>query len=63
MNLERLKELAGLEKEEIQIDVPENASYQDFAKAVAEILKDGYGKHNYKLFLQALVAELKDELR
>lgn len=63
MNLDRLKELAGLEKEEIQIDVPDNASYQAFAKAVAKVLKEGYGKHNYKPFIQALVAELKDESR
>lgn len=61
MNLERLKELAGLEEKEIHIDVPDNVSYQDFAKAVAEILKEGYGKHNYKPFIQALVAELQNE--
>ena len=46
--------------EGITISVPENTSYMDLAKAVADELKDGYGKHLYKDFLKALVAALKE---
>lgn len=34
-------------------------SYSDFAKGVARVLKDEYGKHNFKPFLEALKKELK----
>lgn len=62
-DVQRIKELAGLSNEEsgqISINIPDNTSYSDFAKAVAKELKEGYGKHNFKPFLQALIAELKD---
>ncbi len=63
-DLNRIKELAGLEETNgIQIQIPDNASYTEFAKAVAKELKEGYGSHNYKPFIQALIAELKDESR
>lgn len=63
-DLQRIKELAGLnneESEQILIQIPDNASYTAFAKAVAKELKEGYGKHNFKPFLQALIAELKED--
>ena len=53
--------MGGINEEEpkgVVINVPENTSYVDLAKAVASELKDGYGKHLYKDFLKALVAEL-----
>lgn len=42
----------------ITMSIPENTDYRDFARAVASELKSSYGTHNYKPFLQALVAEL-----
>lgn len=43
----------------ITIDIPENADYRELAKAVAKVLIEDYGQHNYKPFLQALIAKLK----
>jgi len=45
----------------VTIELGENIGYDEFAKEVAFILKDQYGPHNYKPFLQVLVAELKKE--
>tara|TARA_R110000787_G_scaffold275061_1_gene383457 strand:+ start:511 stop:1059 length:549 start_codon:yes stop_codon:yes gene_type:complete len=38
--------------------LPENTSYKDFAKAVAKILIDDYGSHNFNPFMEVLHAEL-----
>lgn len=38
--------------------VDENLSYKDFALAVAAILKDEYGSHNFAPFMEILHAEL-----
>jgi len=38
--------------------VDEDLSYKDFAKAVAGIIKEEYGSHNVKPFLDALKKEL-----
>ena len=38
--------------------IPENTSYSDFAKAVAKILREDYGTHNYNNFMEVLHAEL-----
>ena len=38
--------------------VDENLSYKDFALAVAAILKDEYGSHNFGPFMEILHAEL-----
>lgn len=43
----------------IKIDIPENTDYKELARAVAKVLIDDYGAHNYKPFLQALISELK----
>ena len=56
----RMQELADVLRENVQIHIPENTSYKDFAVAVADILKEDYGTHNFKPFLEALVAELKN---
>lgn len=45
--------------ESITIDIPENTDYKELARAVAKVLIDDYGAHNYKPFLQALISELK----
>jgi hypothetical protein len=61
--IDRIKELAGIVGEEsgkIMIDIPENSSYEEFAKAVADKLKEDYGAHNFKPFMQALVSALKN---
>lgn len=33
--------------------------YRDFAKIIAEVLKQDYGKHNFNPFVKELVNELK----
>lgn len=38
--------------------VDESLGYKDFAKAVATILKDEYGTHNFNPFMEILHAEL-----
>jgi hypothetical protein len=38
--------------------IDDNLSYEDFAIAVAKIIKDDYGTHNYKPFLTKLKEEL-----
>lgn len=45
--------------EGITLNIPENTDYRELAKAVAKVLIEDYGEHNYKPFLQALIAELK----
>jgi len=45
--------------ESVIITIPENTDYNELAKAVAKVLIEDYGQHNYKPFLQALIAELK----
>ena len=39
-------------------DIDENMSYKDFAMAVASILKDNYGTHNYQPFMDELTKNL-----
>lgn len=43
----------------ITISIPENTSVTDFAIAVANVLKEDYGNHNFSLFIETLEAELK----
>ena len=38
--------------------LPDNKGYKEFAKAVATILKDEYGSHNFSPFMEVLHAEL-----
>jgi hypothetical protein len=40
--------------------VDSNLSYKDFAKAVALVLEDAYGSHNYKPFVKQLEQTLKN---
>jgi len=47
--------------EAVSIDIPENTSYEELAIAVANILKNDYGEHNFKPFIETLVAKLKQE--
>jgi hypothetical protein len=42
----------------IVIDVPEDTSYRDFAKAVAAIIREEYGEHLYSKFLAELESQL-----
>lgn len=50
--------------ENVEINVPEDTSYEALAAAVADILKKDYGAHNFEPFVTALKAELgkEDEL-
>jgi hypothetical protein len=55
-----LKE-AGLQEslaQQINQVLPENLGYKEFAQAVATILKDEYGSHNFDPFMKVLHAEL-----
>lgn len=47
-----------LEAVDLSRAVPEDTSYEDFAKAVAKLLKEAYGTHNFKPFMETLHAEL-----
>jgi hypothetical protein len=48
-------------QEGISIDIPEDTDYKEFAMAVANILKNDYGTHNYQPFMSALSGELSKE--
>jgi hypothetical protein len=39
--------------------IPEDTNYADLAKAIAKILREDYGSHNFKPFIKTLVNELK----
>jgi len=59
----KMKKLAGisviLNEEDRRIVSKEGKNYKDFAKEVAEVLKDEYGSHLYKKFIETLVAKLQ----
>jgi len=38
--------------------IPEDTNYKDFAKAIAKMLIDDYGSHNFGPFMEVLHAEL-----
>jgi 3-methyladenine DNA glycosylase Tag len=46
----------ALDKSMIKID--DSMSYEDFALAVGQILRDEYGQHNFKRFMQVLHKDL-----
>ena len=46
----------GINKAMIKID--DSMSYEDFALAVGQILRDEYGQHNYKGFMKVLHKDL-----
>ena len=43
------------------IKIDDSMSYEDFALAVAKVLKDEYGSHNFEPFLTKLTSELGQE--
>jgi len=47
-----------LENVDLSSAVPEDTSYRDFAKAVAKMLREDYGEHNFGPFMKVLHAEL-----
>jgi DNA repair ATPase RecN len=49
-----------VESSDVQINIPDNASYEDFAKKVASILKSEYGERDFLPFLKTLESELGD---
>ncbi len=55
----RRKAIAKNLKEEVSIDIAEDTSYEDFAIAVANILKKDYGTRLFKPFIETSVSELK----
>lgn len=51
-------EALAKEIDKAMIKIDDSMSYKDFADAVATILRDEYGKHNYMPFIE----ELKNKL-
>lgn len=51
-------DLAAKAMDQAIAGVDESLGYSDFAKAVATILKDEYGAHNFNPFMEVLHAEL-----
>lgn len=51
---EELQKANGGLKQAIADAIPDNTSVQDFATAVAQILQEDYGTHNYAQFIQVL---------
>ena len=47
-----------LENVDLSSAVPEDTSYKDFATAVAKMLREDYGEHNFGPFMEVLHAEL-----
>ena len=47
-----------LENVDLSSAVPEDTSYKEFAKAVAKMLREDYGEHNFGPFMKVLHAEL-----
>ena len=47
-----------LENVDLSSAVPEDTSYKEFAKAVAKMLREDYGEHNFGPFMEVLHAEL-----
>lgn len=47
----------------IEIIIPEETSVKDVAYAIAEILKEDYGKHNYKPFIETLATHLGIDIK
>lgn len=69
MNKQRLQELAGITPSSTQLaglitkaidSIDNNLSYEDFAAAVAHVLIQDYGKHNYAPFIESLKKNLED---
>jgi len=54
------EDLSVLIKDSIS-KIDDNLSYEDFAIAVANVIKDDYGTHNYKPFLDKLKEELYED--
>ena len=52
------EELSNLQELDLTAAVPEDTSYTEFAKAIAQMIKDEYGSHNIEPFMKALHAEL-----
>lgn len=55
----RKDQLVSLIKQAI-LEVDENLAYHDLAQAVAQVLHDEYGAHNYRPFVVALMKQLMD---
>lgn len=58
-----LTESEASEKLAVEIDnaiikIDDSMSYTDFAAAVAKVLEESYGTHNYEPFIEALKNEL-----
>ena len=55
---EEKADLAAKAMDQAIAGVDESLSYSDFAKAIATILKNEYGAHNFNPFMEVLHAEL-----
>jgi hypothetical protein len=51
-------EALAKEMDKAMIKIDDSMSYEDFALAVGQILRDEYGQHNFKRFMQVLHKDL-----
>ncbi len=58
LNESKASDALAKEIDKTMIKIDDSMSYKDFAAAVATILRDEYGKHNYMPFIE----ELKNNL-
>lgn len=58
LNESKTSDKLAIEINKSMIKIDDSMSYDDFAKAVAKILIDEYGQHNYEPFMKVLHSEL-----
>jgi len=58
MNESKESDLLAKEIDKAIVKIDDSLSYKDFALAVAKVLKDEYGTHNFAPFMEVLHKEL-----
>jgi len=58
INESKKSEKLAAEIDKAMMKIDESMSYEDFALAVGQILRDDYGQHNFKPFMKVLHKDL-----
>lgn len=58
INESKESDLLAKEIDKAIVKINDSLSYEDFATAVAKVLKDEYGTHNFVPFVEALQKQL-----
>ena len=58
INESKKSDLLAKEIDKAIVKIDDSLSYEDFAVAVAKVLKDEYGTHNFVPFMDALKKDL-----